>query len=171
MREAGTQLIADIIRDAGGEVTGSNRLQKIAYLLDVAGYSDGFRFEFSSYSPYSDEVAEAAATAVLFGDISEEKFVADWGGIYSVYRTKPEDRGEIPPGRREFAKTAAHASAIVLYLAATAVYLSRDNCADPWAETSRRKPELANGQRLEEAKKLLESLSAIEVPNPLPLIA
>ena len=170
MQETGTRLIAGIIHDAGGEVIGSTRLQKIAYLLEIAGYSDGFRFGFRNCSPYSDEVAEAATTAVLLGDLSEVEETAAWGGKYSIFRAELESASNVPPGRRELATAAAHASAIELDLAATAVFLSLLDCPDPWGETKRRKPDLAKGRRLNKAKKLLEKLRSIEVPAPLPAI-
>ena len=177
MQEAGTRLIASIIDDAGGKVVGSTRLHEIAYLLEVAGYNNGFKFDFRNSSPYSDEVAEAATTAVLFDQLSEDKRTADWGGRYSVYSTKEQNCSakmqscsNAPAGRQELTKTAAQASAIALDLVATAIYLSRKNCPDPWAEAKRRKPDLAKQQWLRKAKKLLKDLSAIDVPEPLPAI-
>lgn len=167
MQEARTQLIAGIIHDAGGEVIGSTRLHKIAYLLEVAGCGDGFRFHFRNYGPYSDEVAAAAVTGALLGDLSEEERTADWGGKYAVYSANLEDHGNAPTSRQELAKIAAQASAIELDLAATAVYLSLKEYPDPWGETRRRKPDLARGQ-LSKAKKLLKKLKAVEVPTPLP---
>ena len=58
-------LIVAIVRDAGGEVTGRTRLQKIAYLLEVVGFGNGFQFSYKHYGPYSEGVA-ASAMMVFF---------------------------------------------------------------------------------------------------------
>jgi hypothetical protein len=65
---------------------------------------------------------------------------------------------------------AADADAVELELAATAVFLSKDGYNDPWAETARRKPEKAQGGRVERAKRLLGRLGSVETPVPLPNI-
>ncbi len=72
------QRVAAIIRDAGGEVVGRTRLQKTAYLLDVAGYGDGFEFRYRHFGPYSDEVAESARTGALLGVLTEKVKSASW---------------------------------------------------------------------------------------------
>ena len=37
---------AEIVRDGGGRIVGRTRLQKVAYLLELAGFGGGFRFLF-----------------------------------------------------------------------------------------------------------------------------
>ena len=170
MQETRTQLIAGIIHDAGGKVVGSTRLHKIAFLLEVAGCGSGFRFHYTRYGPYSDEVAAAAEAGALLGDLSEKQHSTDWGGRYSVYSAEVGHCLNAPVGRQKLAKAAARASTITLDLAATALYLSVEKCPDPWGETRRRKPDLAKGQGLKNAKKLLEKLRSIEVPTRLPTI-
>jgi hypothetical protein len=41
---------------------------------------------------------------------------------------------------------------------------------DPWGETARRKPDRADGGRLERAHQLYQRLRAIPTPRPLPPI-
>jgi len=161
---------AAIIRDAGGEIVGRTRLQKTAYLLDVAGFGDGFRFDHKHYGPHSEDLADAARLGRLFGSLKEVEKQADWGGVYSVYSVDGAPDGTVPPERRALAKQASEASALVLELVATAVFLAQEGHEDPWAETERRKPALAKDERLRKAKNLLARLRRIEVPNPLPAI-
>ena len=47
-------LIMAIVRDAGGEITGRTRLQKIAYLLEAVGCGDGFHFFCKHHDPFSE---------------------------------------------------------------------------------------------------------------------
>lgn len=162
------ELVAAIVRDAGGEVVGRTRLQKTAYLLDVAGYDDGFRFAYKHYGPFSEGVASSAMMGSLLGDLNEVEKQATWGGTYSIYSVDDQPGDDVPPGRREFASQAAIANSVALELAATAVFLSREGYDDPWAETERRKPEKVTGGRLDLAKELLATLKQIDVPKPLP---
>ena len=76
--------------------------------------------------------------------------------------------GQQSPGRRALASAAAAASAVELELAATAVFLHFEGAGDSWAETARRKPEKAQGGRLERARALLDDLRRIETPVRLP---
>src|SRR5580693_3962979 len=84
-RKRDFQKVADIVHDAGGEVVGRTRLQKIAYLLELAGLGEGFDFEYRHYGPYSDQLAAATRLAGAFGLIKEEERPTAWGGFYSVY--------------------------------------------------------------------------------------
>lgn len=162
------ELVAAIVRDAGGEVIGRTRLQQIAYLLDVVGFGDGFRFSYKHYGPYSEGVADSAAQGVLFERISEVKKQAEWGGIYSIYSVNDQPDDGVPPSRREFACRAKDSNAVALELAGTAVFLSREGYDDPWSETEQRKPEKSESGRLTQAKELLAELKRITVPIPLP---
>ena len=47
-RKRDVDKVAEIIRAAGGEIVGRTRLQKVAYLLELAGLGHGFRFEYRS---------------------------------------------------------------------------------------------------------------------------
>jgi hypothetical protein len=62
------------------------------------------------------------------------------------------------------------ADAVELELAATAAYLAFEGHPDPWGETKRRKPEKSDSGRLDNAKRLYESLRRIQTPQPLPSI-
>jgi uncharacterized protein len=159
---------AKIVADAGGEIVGRTRLQKIAYLLEIAGIGAEFQFEYRHYGPFSDGLAAASRDARLSGLISEETRVADWGGSYSVYRSVDPLPSDASRRRLEFIGKAMQADSVVLELAATAVFLAKDGCRDAWAETTRRKPDKADGGRLEKAKALYRELKYIA---PLPEVA
>ena len=167
MSQIKPELVAAIIRDAGSQIIGRTRLQKIAYLLDVVGYDDGFHFSYRHFGPYSEGVADSAMMGTLLGFIAEEKRQAEWGGIYSIYSVDAQPDHSVPTGRRELACQANKSDTVVLELAATAVFLSEDY-NDPWFETARRKPLKIKSGRLVKAKSLLAEFRMIEVPNPLP---
>ena len=162
------ELIVAIVRDAGGEITGRTRLQKIAYLLEVVGFGDGFHFSYKHYGPFSEGVAASTMKGVLLRRIAEVERQADWGGVYSIYSVDAQQDDRVPPGRRELVRRAKESDAVVLELAATAVFLSREGYDDPWSETERRKPEKSQSGRLTQAKELLVELKRISVPIPLP---
>ena len=168
MSDLKPEQIAAIVRDAGGCIVGRTRLQKIAYLLSETGLDDGFRFRYKHYGPFSESVASSAKTGSLLGHMTEEKHQASWGGTYSIYRVEGSSSNDVSCARCDLAQQAAAADAIELELAATAVYLARDGFSDAWAETARRKPEKAIGDRLNNARALLSRLKQIEVPRPLP---
>ena len=155
------------------------RLQKIAYLSQLAGYSNNFPFEYRHFGPYSEELADAMDIAVGLRIVEEQERPTDWGGWYSTFRV-PQDSGVERPqldGRSRFVKAAAEVSSIELELAATAAFLyvehemDGDGAKDPWEETRRLKPEKAQNGRLERAKVAYKRLKQLEAPEPLPDIA
>jgi len=152
------QKAANIVRDAGGQIVGRTRLQKIAYLLELAEVGEGFRFEYRHYGPYSDALTQSIRRADLFGLISEEERQASWAGTYSVFKFIGDDQPSANELRRELAKLAVKADPIELELAATAAFLQKEGEADPWAETASRKPDKARPDRLEKAKELYRRL-------------
>jgi len=159
-----------VVRDAGGEVVGKTRLQKMAYLLEITGLGAGFQFEYRHYGPYSEELADAIASAQFWDMASEDERVANWGGTYSVFKVASSDKsGEINPARKRLLSLAAAANPVSLELAATAAFLAHENWKDPWQETARRKPEKAE-KYLEEAKLLYGKLRNVPTPDPLPKI-
>lgn len=171
-RERKMEKLAEIVRDAGGELVGRTRLQKIVYLLTAAGLEDDFRFSYKRYGPYSEELADVAERAVLFGKVSEKEGRADWGSVYSIYSVEassmaPRD-GKEPDNRQRIVSEAAEVNAIVLELAATAVFLSKEGFDDPWAEVAHRKAVKHTHARRRSAKTLLKKLRDIKVPEPLP---
>jgi uncharacterized protein YwgA len=162
--------VASIVRDAGGRVVGRTRLQKIAYLLSVAGLEDGLPFAYKHYGPYSEDLAFAAHEASLLGLLRETEQPASWGGTFSTYVANEQPSSFVSSARHRLAAEAATSDAIELELAATAVFLSREGYDNPWVETERRKPEKAENGRLDKARILYQKLSSIETPVPLPRI-
>lgn len=156
------QKAAEIVRDAGGQIVGRTKLQKVAYLLELAGLGDGFPFEYRHYGPYSEELADAIQMADAFGLVTEEERRADWGGVYSIFRITDRMSSSDKEARARFAEEAAKIGAVELELAATAAFLSAvEGVPDPWEETGRRKPEKALNGRLEAAKKAYRHLQGM----------
>ncbi|MBO6673558.1 MAG: hypothetical protein JJ908_08670 [Rhizobiales bacterium] len=160
---------ASLIADSGGKVIGRTRIQKIAYLLTVAGMENDFKFSYKHYGPYSEELADALMVGNLLGEFSETEHPANWGGTYSVFES-PKSASNVTTGpRSEFAKAIVGENAIELELAATAVFLAKDGFHDPWGETARRKPEKSSVAHIDGAKKILERLRAIDTPEQIPV--
>ncbi len=165
-------IVSETIGTAGGRIVGRTRLQKIFYMLEVAGYGSGFRFDYKHYGPYSEDLTSAVQMSILMGTLEEKKEASQSGHRYSVF-TSSENLGfEVTPAKETMLSIMREASSIELELAATAVLLSRDGFAeDPWGETARRKPEKAERGRLEKAKVLLKKISSIETPDPIPALS
>jgi hypothetical protein len=161
------QNAADIIRDAGGKVVGRTRLQKIAYLLELAQAGSGFPFAYRHYGPYSEELANAVRVARRLGLAAEEERETNWGGSYSVFTTQLPDADSAPIGRLELIRLAVEADPVELELAATAAFLFAEGERDPWGETQRRKPEKASNH-LDAARALYKKLRSARTPQPLP---
>src|SRR5688572_980151 len=106
MARSEAQKVKEIIRDAGGEVIGRTRLQKIAYVLFAAGLENSFLFSYKHYGPFSEDLATAAREAGLLGLITEKEQVANWGGSYSVFRASGQTPTNVPLSRRRLAKLA-----------------------------------------------------------------
>ncbi len=160
----------DIIRDAGGEVVGKTRLQKMAYLLEISGLGCGFSFEYRHYGPYSEDLADGLESAQFSNLLIEEEHTAKWGGSYSIFKTiskAPET--EISSARRTILELGMKANPISLELAATAAFLAKEEEDSPWAETERRKPEKAK-KWLQQAKALYAELKKVKTPKQLPAI-
>lgn len=170
MKENAPNFVTQIVADAGGSIVGRTRLQKIAYLLNAAGFGSEFTFEYKNFGPFSDGLKEATQVASLFGDLVEEERKAAWGGSYFVFRLPGEFRRSEDAHRVQLVETASGADAVELELAATAVFLSKAGFSDPWSETARRKPEKASNGRLAQAKALYGRLKSVSAPQPLPPI-
>lgn len=162
--------VAAIVGDAGGYIVGRTRLQKIAFFLEAAGIGAGFPFRYKHYGPYSEQLAAAAQHAAALRLIVENESVANWGGQYSTFSTQIPPDPAAHPARTRLAREMAIADAVELELAATAAFLAYEGFSDPWAETQRRKPDKAEGGRLEGAKQLYERLRRIPTPHQLPKI-
>lgn len=162
---------ASIVRDAGGEIVGRTRLQKVGYLLELAGLGSGYRFEYRYYGPYCEDLAEGIRAAWAFDLIDETERSAAWGGTYSIYRSTAKAGNRDRGLRAQFAEEAASIDAIVLELAATAAYLQAEGGHDdPWEETQRRKPDKASADRIAAAKDAYKKLKNIQTPKKLPNI-
>ncbi|MGY4233044.1 hypothetical protein ACVIIW_001991 [Bradyrhizobium sp. USDA 4449] len=161
---------AAIVRDAGGHIVGRTKLQKIAFFLEAAGVGSGFPFRYKHYGPYSELLASATQHAAALRLIVENESVAAWGGLYSTFHTQMPSDPSSHPARVRLAHEMANADAVELELAATAAFLAYERFPDPWAETARRKPEKAEGGRLDRAKQLYFKLRQIPTPHPLPAI-
>jgi uncharacterized protein len=169
--ESNWETAAELVRDAGGRIVGRTKLQKVAYLLELAGFGAGFRFEYRHYGPYSEELADAITIAAAFGLIEEDERQTDWGGMYSIYSSTAKVGQRASGPRALFAEAAVQIGAVELELAATAAYLkSVERSAHPWDETKKLKPEKATPQRLQAAKKAYENLRKLQVPKALPNI-
>lgn len=162
--------VAGIVRDAGGNVVGRTRLQKIAYLLTVTGLDHNFHFAYKHYGPFSEQLASSAQLAALVGKLHERQDQTAWGGTYSTYWVDGADVIDRTSDRFKLASEAVKADSIELELAATAVFLSCEGYTDAWGETARRKPEKSTQQRISNARGLLNRLKQVDVPNPLPNI-
>lgn len=161
---------AGIVLDAGGEVVGRTRLQKMAYLLEIAGLGSDFVFEYRHYGPYSEELAVGVANANLQNLISQEDRLANWGGSYSIFKVvDAKAKANVEPSRRQMLELTVKANPVALELAATAAYLAIEGDSSPWVETQRRKPEKAE-KFLDSAKVLYQHLRSIATPTPLPEI-
>lgn len=163
--------VAGVIGVAGGRVVGRTRLQKIFYMLEVAGYGAGLRYDYKHYGPYSEDLTSAVQLEILFGDVEEKKETSQAGRRYSVFTSNMTEHSD-QSTKGKMLSIMQKASSIELELAATAVLLSRDGFkTDPWGETARRKPEKVVGGRLDKAKALLKEISEIETPRPIPSLS
>ncbi len=157
-----------IVSAAGGEFTGRTRLQKTAFLLELAGLGSGYRFTCGRFGLFSEEFAAATDQAPLFYGLRVDRKTADWGGSYSVFTTKDDHEPALEEAYRRLVSIAKEASSIDLEIAATAAYLAKEGFEDPWGETERRNPKLAVDDRLDRAKELYRDFKGIELPEELP---
>ncbi len=161
--------VAEIVSLAGGEIVGRTKLQKLACLLKLAGYSSAFSFEYKHYGPFSAELAKATKSARVFGLIDEEERETDWGGSFSIYRTSGKCRIE-DATISEFVNLCVKSESVPLELAATAAFLAATGASEAWKETVSRKPRKVTDGRLEKAKAFYSELRKIETPVELPEI-
>jgi hypothetical protein len=167
---------ARIVREAGGELVGRTRLQKVVYLTQLAGFGDEFDFEYRHYGPFSEDLATGMEIAAGLHVVEEEEKRADWGGWYSIYRVTAETPAAESSARSGFIAAASKLGAVELELAATAAFLYskegiRPPQGDPWDATRQLKPDKANNGRLELAKAAYRKLRKLQTPLKLPPIA
>jgi uncharacterized protein len=120
--------VAYIVRDAGNQIVGRTRLQKIAYLLLATGLEGGLPFTYKHYGPYSEELANAARDAALLGLIHETEQQAQWGGVYSTYSFPGPQDASVPAPRRRLAAEGAAADAVELELGVRHHPVGREVC-------------------------------------------
>ena len=159
---------ADLIRDAGGQVVGRTRLQKMAYFLEAAGLGDSFEFAYRHYGPYSEELANAIRKAELLDLLKDEERPTSWGGLYSTYSSEGRPSRNPAKARKDLISETLNCNPIALELAATALFLHSEGMKAPWEETSRRKPEKATSDMLEKAQELYMRVRQLQTPRRLP---
>ena len=161
------EIVAALLKAAGGELVGRVRLQKAVYLLDRLGLESGFRYDYHHYGPFSRDLDNAVADAEAFG-LVEEAFGRRQvdGARYSIFRLTA-DNLELPAkiGRLDeaelgrYLRTFAAATVTVLELAATANWLVEVERRDDWKKAlHRRKGPKVEGGRLERALDLLHKI-------------
>ena len=69
-----------IVSAADGEIVGRTRLQKAAFLLELAGLGSGYEFKYKHYGPFSEDLASAVVLAPLLFDLHEDQRQSGWGG-------------------------------------------------------------------------------------------
>jgi uncharacterized protein YwgA len=168
INEGQIEKVVNLIKVAGGQIVGRTRLQKMVYLLESAGFIDGFEFEYRHYGPFSEDVANAVFLGQFEGVITEEERPASWGGFYSIYRAT----GVAPTCDQtmlNFIALTSAANPVALELAATAVYLANsEREIDAWERTAQLKPEKT--QYLDSARALYSDLVKINSVRPLPTL-
>ena len=162
---------AQLVADAGGEIVGRTRLQKIAFLLEVMELGSGFEFEYKHYGPYSERLTSAIRYADLFELVHEDIKPTAWGGFYSIFKAGAEARPVTSDQNRAVAIALGNsADPVELELAATAVLLAIEGESDPWRETEVRKPDKAANGKLQRSKELLKKFRAMSSGDKLPAI-
>lgn len=156
--------LSALVRESGGEIIGKTRLQKIVYLLEAKNLGWGFSFDYHNYGPFSAELAFALDDAEALNFISTRERPGFHEIPYTIYEAT-EFAPKFEKAHPRSAKRSAalrimnDQPALVLELAATAVYLQKNGYAeDFWNEVRRRKPLKASADRLQSAKKLLREL-------------
>lgn len=159
--------VVNIITQAGGEIIGKTRLQKVTYMLFAAGFENNFDFTYKRYGPFSENLYIATDLGVSLGKIKQTEQTTKFGTPYFIY-TVNENKIDINEPRAQLTQRANQSKVIDLELAATALYLFKENQQiDPWQETRKRKPEKTQNGELDRAYKLFGELKNI-VPNELP---
>jgi uncharacterized protein YwgA len=155
--------VASLVRLNGEEMVGRTRLQKTVYLLEAKGIGVGVRFDYHKHGPYSAELAFATEDAISMRLLRAEEKPGFYEIPYTVFRstelTPPLLEDATTATRKHALRTMKNYSALVLELAATAVYLREHGYRDEyWKEVKKRKSLKASVDRLERARTLLGQL-------------
>jgi len=170
LKHSGVQSIQDIVSDAGGELVGRTRLQKIGYLLTISGFDETFDFEYKHYGPFSRKLANSIDFAKFASALSEETKATAWGGTYSIFSSEGRPDHKASAVRLRLIDIASKSESVLLELAATAAFLKAEY-SDPWKETIRRKPKKATPTRVAAAKNLYSQLYRLDTPQKLPQLS
>ena len=154
---------AAVVDVAGSQVVGKTRLQKIAYLLEEKGLGNGLNFDYHNFGPFSAELAFAVDDAETLGYLEAQEKLGYHAVPYTTFEALPGapkfEEDEKKSDRQEAVKAMEEYSAVVLELAATAVYLERNGYdKSAWEEVKKRKAVKATEPRLSAARNLVESL-------------
>ena len=156
--------VAALIRLADGQIVGKTRLQKFAYLLEAKGIGFGIDFDYHNFGPFSAELAFAVDDAESLGYITTEEHPGYHSVPYTIFKSTDEapelDDEDQSEAISEALGVMSEFSALVLELAATAVYLRENGFPQTfWPEVKKRKALKATSQGLEAAKELIEKLA------------
>ena len=161
------EIVAALLRAAGGRLVGRVRLHKVAYLLDRLGLNSGFQYNYGNYGPFSHDLDNAVADAEAFGLVEEtfDRRPID-GARYSIFELtdnasrSPSKAGQLNETVLEcHLKTLVEADVSVLEFAATANWLVEEEGRDDWQEAlRRRKGPRVEGGRLGRAEALLREV-------------
>lgn len=156
-------LVANIVKLAGGEITGRVRLQKIAYLLKALGdFDQNIPFRYHHYGPYSRALDDGIDVAKALYGIKEDIEYRHIDGMpFSIFRTS--ETANIPQIPDRIAQDILHKlksqPSTILELAATIHWLATQEQVNDWrSETVKRKGAKTDGGRLDRAKSLLDQL-------------
>lgn len=155
---------AELVHCNGQSIVGKTRFQKIAFLLEELDLGVGIEFDYHNFGPFSAELAFGIDDAIALGYLKEEKKSGFHSMPYSVFKNSKDVELEMTVQNQQDIAKALNVfesySAVVLELAATAVYLSRngysENC---WGEVISRKSSKATDKNISKAKELLEAVS------------
>ncbi len=162
--------VGQLIADAGGEIIGKTRLQKVAYILEAAGLGCGFKFAYHHYGPFSEDLSNSSDFAAMIGLVIEESQIASWGGRYSIFKTSIAKSDQVDQ-REPLLNLMVKANAVQLELAATAVFIASTDEEDVWSKVSVLKSDKSTDLNLNAAKELCQKLANIVTPIRLPLLA
>lgn len=166
---AGHEIARSIVDASGGEIVGSTRLQKIAYILTRSGFIKNLSFSYHRFGPYSEDLTRSIDDAVHLGHVLRTDHTAIWGGKYSIFRLTNTD-SKANKKAKELATFLSSKDAVILELAATAIFLADEGVADAWSELTARKPSKSTPENISKAKELVGQICEFSTPKTLPLL-
>ncbi len=159
-------VVVNLVVLNGGELVGSTRLQKQAYLVHCCGAKlDELDFFYHHYGPYSFQLADGCIDAEAGGLITTKERLGRYGVRYTIFRAtnaRPSAGiGELSQAEASrVVDRTKRASSVALELSATAAFLQRqgiygDHVVD---ELKLRKSRKATPENLDWARELLDDL-------------